>query len=227
MAGLLLCFTCFQVISQQASAQTETKTRSSWSAELRAANDAEDKFFNNLHEGDPSVDEKSHVDVEEKGRKLIRLRCNGVDYVPLAADVCTDLVDKFKCSWNGGDSVLDSYFYLYGSPSWYSHSIVPYQARQTMQIKMAWEPGQLEQLDFYTGDPGEMHQNGYKNVLKLNFDKATGQLNYKARDPSKQQALFVLIKAKDEKRFRRFVFVVVPKRIAGTSLENQSSDRQP
>lgn len=177
---------------------------------LKVVIEGEEQYYSTLSDEDQSKQSKFATALEKKERLLLSIRSGGITYLPLAVEAAPVLKD-YKCSFRGEDAVLDSCFYLYGEPSWYSKSIIPYAKSQHMIVEMPWHSDQLERFDVYSGDPHEMHANGYKHIIKLGFDRQTGQIQYKASNVATDQALFIIMKAKTEKCFRRFTFVVLPK----------------
>jgi hypothetical protein len=196
---------------------------------LREVIEGEEQYYDNLTDEDQSKQSKFATALGKKERLLLSIRSGGKSYRPLAVEAAPVLKD-YKCSFRGEDAVLDSCFYLSGEPSWYKNSIIPYARSQQMVVDMPWRADQLERFDVYSGDPHEMHASGYKHIIKLGFDRQTGQIRYRASNVVADQALFIIMKAKDEKCFRRFTFVVLPKPAPDRHAQNprpQNSSRHP
>lgn len=84
------------------------------------------------------------------------------------------------------------------------YSTMSVEPGERLAIKMAWEAGSLSRFDFYLGQPGEMHQNGYHSVQKLRTTRNTVQLPHKL--PEGHFLLFAIVKPKQD-QFFKFVFV--------------------
>jgi hypothetical protein len=75
------------------------------------------------------------------------------------------------------------------------------------KVETIWRVDSLSRCDFYLGDPGQMHVDGYRGVVKLDY--RGGVVHLPAKMPRRDMLLFAIVKPKSNEYFK-FVFVVRP-----------------
>jgi len=168
---------------------------------LETVHKKESAFWQSMQreEQEGFLDRLSNLLVAE--RKLISLTVEGKVYGASSAYLATELKNKFECIFMVADDTIHTTESL-------DFITVPWKPGQKLKVHTVWSASQVESIEFYTGDPSEMHQNGYKNVHKVPFDPRTGLLDYKPSYQNHHQLLFAILKPKNDKYYRKFVFVV-------------------
>ncbi|MBX9689668.1 MAG: hypothetical protein K2X27_23355 [Candidatus Obscuribacterales bacterium] len=140
--------------------------------------------------------------LEESEIKLLSLEIRGKRYAPTSFYLAPKISNGFECSMIFADDTIHT---CEGT----SFTTVPMRSGDKIKVLSAWSFADCESFRFYSGNPGEMHNSGYKKVSEVRFDPKTGLLDYKFTTHN-HELLFALIKVRSDAFFRKFVFVISP-----------------
>ena len=166
---------------------------------LKQVHDAERSFAHNADSDSPSLPFEAWGRLSTLEKRLLTLESGANRYS--ANYFCQSPVlkrDFDLTSWIADDTI-------HVTEAEYVPIIC--QAGQRLRVKAAWDKTVLTRLDFYLGNPGQMHFDAYKRVQKLEL--RSDSLHLPKQLENRDLILFAIVKAKGED-YRKFVFVIRP-----------------
>ena len=164
---------------------------------LKRVKDAQSEY-EKKQDDSASIDWDDFRKLRNIQRELLVLKRDGQTYLPVAVYSAKVLKRGFDLS----ELVADDTIHVTEE---YQYAPITYKAEDKFVVETAWDPGMLSRCDFYVGHPGQMHQDGYKSVVKIM--RIGDAIMLPAKGASRDMLLFALVKPKNGD-YIKFVFVV-------------------
>jgi hypothetical protein len=157
-----------------------------------------EKNFLRAQDDKPAIDMQAYGKVVDLEKQLLTISLKKSKYLPCTVYKAEKLNRDFDLSALFADDTIHT--------TEGDYTAIKCSTQDALDVQMAWQPEELARCDFYLGDPGKMHENGYKTVIKLPF--SSGRLQLPKAIAKRDMVLFAILKPKRNLDFFKFVFVI-------------------